>query len=55
MTAAVGQTHRRRSTHTAGVQILISLCLGGDRTPSGNREFVFRDPDGYPLVFFHKK
>jgi catechol 2,3-dioxygenase-like lactoylglutathione lyase family enzyme len=23
--------------------------------PSGNREFVLRDPDGYSLVFFQKK
>jgi catechol 2,3-dioxygenase-like lactoylglutathione lyase family enzyme len=23
--------------------------------PSGNREFVLRDPDGYRLVFFQKK
>jgi len=23
--------------------------------PSGNREFVLRDPDGYKLVFFQKK
>jgi catechol 2,3-dioxygenase-like lactoylglutathione lyase family enzyme len=23
--------------------------------PSGNREFVLRDPDGYQLVFFQKK
>jgi catechol 2,3-dioxygenase-like lactoylglutathione lyase family enzyme len=23
--------------------------------PSGNREFVLRDPDGYNLVFFQKK
>jgi catechol 2,3-dioxygenase-like lactoylglutathione lyase family enzyme len=23
--------------------------------PSGNREFVLRDPDGYKLVFFEKK
>jgi catechol 2,3-dioxygenase-like lactoylglutathione lyase family enzyme len=23
--------------------------------PSGNREFVLRDPDGYKLAFFHKK
>jgi catechol 2,3-dioxygenase-like lactoylglutathione lyase family enzyme len=26
-----------------------------DRQPSGNREFVLRDPDGYNLVFFQKK
>jgi hypothetical protein len=25
------------------------------RRPSGNREFVLRDPDGYKLVFFQKK
>jgi catechol 2,3-dioxygenase-like lactoylglutathione lyase family enzyme len=25
------------------------------RQPSGNREFVLRDPDGYNLVFFQKK
>jgi catechol 2,3-dioxygenase-like lactoylglutathione lyase family enzyme len=25
------------------------------RQPSGNREFVLRDPDGYSLVFFQKK
>jgi hypothetical protein len=23
--------------------------------PSGNREFVLRDPDGYNLAFFQKK
>jgi Glyoxalase/Bleomycin resistance protein/Dioxygenase superfamily len=23
--------------------------------PSGNREFVLRDPDGYKLAFFQKK
>jgi catechol 2,3-dioxygenase-like lactoylglutathione lyase family enzyme len=23
--------------------------------PSGNREFILRDPDGYKLVFFQKK
>ena len=23
--------------------------------PTGNREFVLRDPDGYKLVFFQKK
>jgi uncharacterized glyoxalase superfamily protein PhnB len=23
--------------------------------PSGNREFVLRDPDGYKLLFFQKK
>jgi hypothetical protein len=23
--------------------------------PSGRREFVLRDPDGYKLVFFQKK
>jgi catechol 2,3-dioxygenase-like lactoylglutathione lyase family enzyme len=26
-----------------------------ERRPSGNREFVLRDPDGYKLVFFQKK
>jgi catechol 2,3-dioxygenase-like lactoylglutathione lyase family enzyme len=26
-----------------------------ERQPSGNREFVLRDPDGYKLVFFQKK
>jgi catechol 2,3-dioxygenase-like lactoylglutathione lyase family enzyme len=26
-----------------------------ERQPSGNREFVLRDPDGYNLVFFEKK
>jgi predicted enzyme related to lactoylglutathione lyase len=26
-----------------------------ERTPSGNREFALRDPDGYRLVFFQKK
>ena len=26
-----------------------------ERQPSGNREFVLRDPDGYNLVFFQKK
>jgi catechol 2,3-dioxygenase-like lactoylglutathione lyase family enzyme len=26
-----------------------------ERRPSGNREFVLRDPDGYNLVFFQKK
>jgi hypothetical protein len=26
-----------------------------ERRPSGNREFVLRDPDGYNLVFFEKK
>jgi catechol 2,3-dioxygenase-like lactoylglutathione lyase family enzyme len=26
-----------------------------ERQPSGNREFVLRDPDGYSLVFFQKK
>jgi catechol 2,3-dioxygenase-like lactoylglutathione lyase family enzyme len=26
-----------------------------ERQPSGNREFVLRDPDGYGLVFFQKK
>jgi catechol 2,3-dioxygenase-like lactoylglutathione lyase family enzyme len=26
-----------------------------DKRPSGNREFVLRDPDGYNLVFFQKK
>jgi catechol 2,3-dioxygenase-like lactoylglutathione lyase family enzyme len=25
------------------------------KMPSGNREFVLRDPDGYKLVFFAKK
>jgi uncharacterized glyoxalase superfamily protein PhnB len=25
------------------------------KQPSGNREFVLRDPDGYNLVFFQKK
>jgi uncharacterized glyoxalase superfamily protein PhnB len=25
------------------------------KRPSGNREFVLRDPDGYRLVFFQKK
>jgi catechol 2,3-dioxygenase-like lactoylglutathione lyase family enzyme len=25
------------------------------RRPSGDREFVLRDPDGYNLVFFEKK
>jgi catechol 2,3-dioxygenase-like lactoylglutathione lyase family enzyme len=25
-----------------------------ERQPSGNREFVLRDPDGYNLVFFQK-
>jgi catechol 2,3-dioxygenase-like lactoylglutathione lyase family enzyme len=25
------------------------------RMPTGNREFVLRDPDGYKLVFFAKK
>jgi catechol 2,3-dioxygenase-like lactoylglutathione lyase family enzyme len=25
------------------------------RQPSGNREFVLQDPDGYNLVFFQKK
>jgi hypothetical protein len=23
--------------------------------PSGNREFILRDPDGYKLAFFQKK
>jgi catechol 2,3-dioxygenase-like lactoylglutathione lyase family enzyme len=26
-----------------------------ERQPSGNREFVVQDPDGYNLVFFQKK
>jgi catechol 2,3-dioxygenase-like lactoylglutathione lyase family enzyme len=26
-----------------------------ERQPSGNREFVLHDPDGYSLVFFQKK
>ena len=26
-----------------------------ERQPSGSREFVLRDPDGYNLVFFEKK
>lgn len=26
-----------------------------ERRPSGSREFVLRDPDGYSLVFFQKK
>jgi catechol 2,3-dioxygenase-like lactoylglutathione lyase family enzyme len=26
-----------------------------EKKPSGNREFVLRDPDGYQLVFFQKK
>jgi uncharacterized glyoxalase superfamily protein PhnB len=26
-----------------------------ERQPSGNREFVLRDPNGYNLVFFQKK
>jgi catechol 2,3-dioxygenase-like lactoylglutathione lyase family enzyme len=26
-----------------------------ERQPSGNREFVLRDPDGYNLVFFEKR
>jgi catechol 2,3-dioxygenase-like lactoylglutathione lyase family enzyme len=26
-----------------------------ERRPSGDREFVLRDPDGYNLVFFQKK
>jgi catechol 2,3-dioxygenase-like lactoylglutathione lyase family enzyme len=26
-----------------------------ERQPSGNREFVLRDPDGYNLLFFQKK
>jgi predicted enzyme related to lactoylglutathione lyase len=26
-----------------------------ERQPSGNREFVLQDPDGYNLVFFEKK
>ena len=26
-----------------------------ERQPSGNREFVLRDPDGYKLRFFQKK
>ena len=26
-----------------------------ERQPSGNREFVIRDPDGYSLVFFQEK
>jgi catechol 2,3-dioxygenase-like lactoylglutathione lyase family enzyme len=26
-----------------------------ERQPSGNREFVLQDPDGYNLVFFQKK
>jgi catechol 2,3-dioxygenase-like lactoylglutathione lyase family enzyme len=26
-----------------------------ERKPSGNREFVLRDPDGYKLAFFQKK
>jgi catechol 2,3-dioxygenase-like lactoylglutathione lyase family enzyme len=26
-----------------------------EKRPSGNREFVLRDPDGYNLVFFQKK
>ena len=26
-----------------------------EKCPSGNREFILRDPDGYKLVFFQKK
>jgi catechol 2,3-dioxygenase-like lactoylglutathione lyase family enzyme len=26
-----------------------------EKRPSGNREFVLRDPEGYKLVFFQKK
>jgi predicted enzyme related to lactoylglutathione lyase len=26
-----------------------------ERQPSGNREFLLQDPDGYNLVFFEKK
>jgi len=26
-----------------------------EKSPSGNREFILRDPDGYTLVFFGKR
>jgi catechol 2,3-dioxygenase-like lactoylglutathione lyase family enzyme len=31
------------------------LSEGMQLEPSGNREFVLRDPDGYKLAFFEKK
>jgi catechol 2,3-dioxygenase-like lactoylglutathione lyase family enzyme len=41
--------------HTAVLSKGLKPDAEPERQPSGNREFVLRDPDGYNLVFFQKK
>jgi catechol 2,3-dioxygenase-like lactoylglutathione lyase family enzyme len=41
--------------HTAVLSKGMKPTSEPERRPSGNREFVLRDPDGYNLVFFQKK
>jgi catechol 2,3-dioxygenase-like lactoylglutathione lyase family enzyme len=41
--------------HKAAVSNGLKPVGEPERQPSGNREFVLRDPDGYNLVFFQKK
>ena len=41
--------------HTAALAKGLEPDGEPERQPSGNREFVLRDPDGYKLVFFQKK
>src|ERR671918_1922530 len=40
--------------HKAVVSAGLEPAGEPERQPSGNREFVLRDPDGYNLVFFQK-
>jgi uncharacterized glyoxalase superfamily protein PhnB len=41
--------------HTAALSKGLKPDGEPESQPSGNREFVLRDPDGYNLVFFQKK
>ena len=41
--------------HKAGLSKGLKPAGEPEGQPSGNREFVLRDPDGYNLVFFQKK
>jgi catechol 2,3-dioxygenase-like lactoylglutathione lyase family enzyme len=41
--------------HSAVVSQGLKPAGEPERQPSGNREFMLRDPDGYNLVFFQKK
>jgi len=54
ITCQVEDVSRAADFHKAVVAKGLRPAGDPERQPSGNREFVLRDPDGYNLVFFQK-